>query len=138
MLPVGGDDLGAFFIIPVFYMCWCVQLFSKQSAAAARAGREGVPRPIKFHLKLGGFGSAVQLDGQGCAMDYPPYRSHPHITTASLTFWYMFVQVLNANAMMGIDAMSGQSLLLTTADSCVSIAQLRQMWMLDLNTLVRL
>ncbi|KAL3143095.1 hypothetical protein ABBQ38_003368 [Trebouxia sp. C0009 RCD-2024] len=49
-----------------------VLLFNKQSSAARRGG--GVPAPIKFTLKLGGFGSALQLDGQGCAPHYPPYR----------------------------------------------------------------
>ena len=66
----------------------CVQLFSKHSAAA-RARRAGGPAPIKFNLKLGGFGSAVQLDGQGCAMDYPPYRSsllsaYPHVCVGTM------------------------------------------------------
>ena len=62
-------------------MCgWCVQLFSDQSAAAAArgAGGAGAPAPLKFHLKLGGFGSAVQLDDEGRAMDYSPYRSILH------------------------------------------------------------
>lgn len=54
-------------------MAGCVQLFSKQSTAGAR--RAGSPTPIKFTLQLGGFGSALLLDGQGCAMDCPPYRS---------------------------------------------------------------
>ena len=56
---------------------WCVQLFSKQSAAA-EARRVGGPTPIKFNLKLGGFGSAMRLDDQGCARDWPPYRSPCH------------------------------------------------------------
>ncbi|KAL3143103.1 hypothetical protein ABBQ38_003376 [Trebouxia sp. C0009 RCD-2024] len=52
-----------------------VLLFNKQSSAAGRGG--GAPAPIKFNLKLGGFGSALQLDGQGCAPHYSPYRSPP-------------------------------------------------------------
>ena len=58
----------------------CMQLFSKQTTAAAARGSGGAggPAPLKFHLKLGGFGSAVRLDDEGCTMDYPPYRSTPH------------------------------------------------------------
>ena len=57
-----------------------MQLFSQQSAAAAArgAGGAGAPAPLKFHLKLGGFGSAVHLNDEGCAMDYSPYRSVSH------------------------------------------------------------
>ncbi|KAL3138439.1 hypothetical protein ABBQ32_006231 [Trebouxia sp. C0010 RCD-2024] len=49
-----------------------VLLFNKQSSAAHRHG--GAPAPIKFNLKLGGFGSALQLNDHGCVPHYPPYR----------------------------------------------------------------
>ena len=34
----------------------------------------GAPEPIKYDVKLTGFGAAVKLNSQGCAVKPSPYR----------------------------------------------------------------
>ena len=54
-----------------------MQLFGKKDNL--EAGRPDVglrqPEPIKYDVKLTGFGTAVKLNSQGCALQPSPYRS---------------------------------------------------------------
>ena len=51
------------------------QLFSKTDNLAERLDMGlGEPEPIKYDIKLTGFGAAAKLDGQGCAVQPSPYR----------------------------------------------------------------
>ena len=52
-----------------------VQLFGKEDEEADQLNsgfRE--PQPIKYDIKLAGFGTAAKLDSQGCAVQPSPYR----------------------------------------------------------------
>ena len=53
-----------------------VQLFGKEDGLKAEKLNMGLgePEPIKYDIKLAGFGAAARLDSQGCAVQPSPYR----------------------------------------------------------------